>query len=72
MTKVKKIDLLPEGLIIGKFIRYYKDGWKTGTLEAFSKGTATIVPIGGYGAGKKHHVKVPEANVEPIEEVKGS
>lgn len=70
MRKKKEIPPLPEGLVLGTNVRYYKDGWKIGLLDSWD-GMAHILPMGGY-AGKVHrHVTVSEADIEPIEKIMG-
>lgn len=73
-TKKTKLEPkpLPEGLVLGTNVRYYNNGWKTGLLDKWEDGLALITPIGGYGAGVKRHIKVSEANIEPLETIGGS
>ena len=66
MPKSKKQVPLPEGLSLGTNVRFYKDGWRVGRLDAWD-GRAQILPI-----GRDKHIWVSDANVEPIEIITGS
>lgn len=58
---------VPEGLVLGTMVRYYKSGWYLGTFDKWANGVAEIMPV-----GKGRHVKITEANIEPIERIMGS
>ena len=72
MRKKKEEKPLPEGLVLGATVRYYDNGWRTGLLDGWENGQALITPASGYKGGVKRHIRVAEANIEPIEEIKGS
>jgi hypothetical protein len=67
MPKRKVVIPVPEGLVLGTLVRYYKSGWYIGRFDAWVNGLAEIMPV-----GKGRHVKVSEANIEPIERIMAS
>lgn len=71
-VKTKIYDALPEGLVLGTNVRYYKNGWKIGLLDKWEKGLAKIIPIGGYKGGLRNHITVHGSDIEPIEVIGGS
>jgi hypothetical protein len=54
----------PEGLVLGDNVMYYKNGWRVGRYDGMEKSLLLIMPI-----GKNRHIRLAEANVEPIEDV---
>jgi hypothetical protein len=75
-TKTKAVEKpLPDGLVLGVLVRYYRNGWHVGKLDSWSKGTAKILPPSVHdteAATGKRRITVCAANVEPIEVVAGS
>lgn len=60
---------LAAGVEIGGLVRYYSNGWRTGTLEEVSGNDAGIRPIGG---AKHAHLKwVNVSEVEACDQRKG-
>ena len=55
------------GQHIGQLVSYYRDGWRTGTLEAVSKkGVASVRPIGPKGTTIRL-VRIPVEDVKNTE-----
>jgi hypothetical protein len=55
----RKIKLLPlpEGVEVGKLIKYYSNGWRVGRLRSV-KGNAGSVVQQGFGEDMKRHAKL--------------
>jgi len=66
-SKGKAPKVEPEGLVLGDNVRYYSNGWRIGRYDGMEKKSVLIMPV-----GKDRHIRVAEANVEPIEDVRGS
>jgi hypothetical protein len=63
-----KLNPLPEGVEVGKLVRYYSNGWYIGQLRSVKGNTASIVRQ-GYGAdAKRHNAKlIPFMDIKKIE-----
>ena len=60
-TKVnRKSNLLPlpEGVEVGKLVRYYGNGWHVGQLRSVKGNTGSVVPQGYNSENKKHNAKL--------------
>lgn len=64
--RTKKVVVpLPEGFpAVGSLVRYYSEGWRTGTLDSTKGNTAFIRPIAGFKAAQPNRVKVALSDVE--------
>lgn len=58
---------LPEGLVLGSKIWYYRNGWRVGTLDSVTKGLASVRPDGPYQSAPKNHINVPLTDIKPID-----
>ena len=70
-TNAKKDKSLPEDLVLGQNVRYYRDGWHIGRLDSFENGRGSIMPNPAYSKKEGNHITVAEVNIEPIEEISG-
>ncbi len=50
-------------LPIGSLVRYYDEGWRTGSLESVKGKIARIRPLAGFRAEPKRCVKSPIGDV---------
>lgn len=53
---------LPEGIEIGKYVSYYDEGWRVGTLVEVIGTTVSIKPMGN----NKHVVKVGMDDIKKV------
>ncbi len=60
----KSIDPLPEGLVLGAYVYYYRNGWRIGILSEIKKGLARILPF--LDATK--HINTPIGDVKPVDQ----
>ena len=65
LTKTPERDIVQD---IGKYVQYYQDGLRVGTLLSITKGLIAVIrPIPPIGGAQPHDVKVPLADVKRIE-----
>ena len=48
---------LPEGVEVGKLVRYYRRGWHCGTLREVKGNKAAVMPMGYNCDNEKQHGK---------------
>lgn len=58
---------MTEPLVIGSLVRFYREGWYTGTLESIENYVCLIRPIAAKGAAKKRVVRVHQEDVENLD-----
>ena len=66
-TNPRPVELLPAGFVLGGLIRYYHNGWRTGTLQEFKNGIGSVSPIGG-----KLHARARKVALADLEAISGT
>lgn len=51
---------------INGYVRYYREGWRVGTLVEITKGCARIRPVGGKGSKDKDCIRVAFDDIRPL------
>jgi hypothetical protein len=64
-TKAPRNPLLD---LIGEYVRYYREGWRVGTLVEVTKTHTRIRPIGGKGSKEKDCIKILFDDIKRLDE----
>jgi hypothetical protein len=64
-TKAPRNPLLD---LLGEYVRYYREGWRVGTLVEVTKTHTRIRPIGGKGSKEKDCLKVMFDDIKRMDE----
>ena len=68
VNRKAKLQPLPEGVEVGKPVRYYKNGWYIGTLRSIKGNLGSIVQQGYNSESKRHNAKlIPIADMKKID-----
>jgi hypothetical protein len=54
--------------LVNGYVRYYREGWRVGTLVEVTKTHTRIRPIGGLGSKEKDCIKVAFEDIQRIDE----